>query len=88
MNQSRWQRVEELFHAALEREPSARDAFLTEACNGDSELRREIFPLRPRTSRSHASEYPSTSASHRPHRHSLTCIYQKYISCVSSKVNL
>jgi serine/threonine protein kinase len=45
MNQSRWQRVEELFHAALEREPSARDAFLTEACNGDSELRREIESL-------------------------------------------
>jgi len=45
MTQSRWQKVEELFHAALEREPSDRIAFLIEACNGDSELRREIESL-------------------------------------------
>jgi serine/threonine-protein kinase len=45
MDQSRWKKVEELFHAALEREPGDRDAFLNEACNGDSELRREIESL-------------------------------------------
>ena len=28
MDQERWRRVEELFHAALEREPEARQAFL------------------------------------------------------------
>jgi serine/threonine protein kinase len=42
MDQERWRRVEELFHAALERGPEARQAFLEVACGGDSDLRRQV----------------------------------------------
>ena len=42
MNQERWRRVEELFHAALERAPEARQAFLDGACSGDTDLRRQV----------------------------------------------
>jgi serine/threonine protein kinase/Tol biopolymer transport system component len=45
MNPERWQRVKEIFGAALEREPSGRVAFLEEACAGDVELRREVESL-------------------------------------------
>lgn len=41
----RWQQIEELFHAALERPAAARAAFLNEACAGDVALRREIESL-------------------------------------------
>ena len=40
-----WHRVEELFHAALERAPAERQAFLDGACGGDEELRREVLSL-------------------------------------------
>ena len=42
MDQERWRRVEELFHAALERQPEARQAFLDAACGGDTDLRRQV----------------------------------------------
>ncbi len=42
MEQERWRKVEELFHAALERTPEARQAFLDGACNGDTDLRRQV----------------------------------------------
>ena len=45
MSSPRWQRVEELFHAVLEREPGTRAAYLDEVCNGDSELRRDVESL-------------------------------------------
>ncbi|MBC8164291.1 MAG: hypothetical protein H7Y20_00290, partial [Bryobacteraceae bacterium] len=45
MNQVLWRRVEELFHAALERETEARPAFLDEACREDAELRSEVDAL-------------------------------------------
>jgi len=32
-----WSRVEELFHAALERAPAEREGFLREACGGTKE---------------------------------------------------
>ena len=41
----RWEQIERLYHAALEREPSARAAFLAEGCGGDEELRREVASL-------------------------------------------
>ena len=41
----RWQKIKELFHAALEREPNERRAFLDEACAGDKEIRREVESL-------------------------------------------
>jgi eukaryotic-like serine/threonine-protein kinase len=42
MDQQRWRRVEALFHAALERGPEARQAFLREACSEDAELLRQV----------------------------------------------
>ena len=45
MPPERWQQVERLHHAALERVPAQRGAFLAEACNSDSELRREVESL-------------------------------------------
>src|SRR6266478_6240982 len=42
MDQEHWQRVEGLFHAALERGPEARQAFLDVACGGDTDLRRQV----------------------------------------------
>jgi serine/threonine protein kinase/Tol biopolymer transport system component len=45
MNPERWQRIEELYHAALERAESQRPAFLEQACGGDEGLRREVESL-------------------------------------------
>jgi Tol biopolymer transport system component len=45
MASPRFQRIEELFHAAAELSPDGQGAFLAEACGGDSELRREIESL-------------------------------------------
>lgn len=42
MKPDRWRRVDELFEAALEREPERRAAFLDEVCGSDKELRREV----------------------------------------------
>jgi serine/threonine protein kinase/Tol biopolymer transport system component len=42
MNQDLWRKVEELFHAALERAPEGRQAFLDAACGGDTEQRRQV----------------------------------------------
>ena len=40
-----WQKVKELFHAAIEREPLKRPGFLIQACSGDEALRREVESL-------------------------------------------
>ena len=45
MDAERWRRINELFHAALERGPAARGAFLDEACAGDPGLRAEVASL-------------------------------------------
>jgi hypothetical protein len=45
MDQERRRRVTRLFHAALEREPEARQAFLDVAFGGDTDLRRQVEPL-------------------------------------------
>jgi serine/threonine-protein kinase len=50
----RWEQIERLYHAALEREPGAREAFLIEACAGDEDLLREVAGLL-------ASDVPSDS---------------------------
>ncbi|HEX3448360.1 MAG TPA: protein kinase, partial [Isosphaeraceae bacterium] len=42
MTREHWQRVEEIFHAALDRAPEVRRAFLDSACSGDSQLRRLV----------------------------------------------
>ena len=45
MNPDRWQRVKDLFSQACERPADQRGWFLTEACLGDEELRREVCSL-------------------------------------------
>lgn len=45
MTPERWQRVEEVFQATLDRPPADRAAFLNEACAGDDELERETNSL-------------------------------------------
>jgi Tol biopolymer transport system component len=40
-----WERVRELFQAAVEQPVATRDAFLSAECNGDEALRREVLSL-------------------------------------------
>jgi serine/threonine-protein kinase len=41
----RWRRIEDIFHAALERHGAERARFLDEGCAGDDDLRREVLSL-------------------------------------------
>ena len=43
--QERWERVEEVFHAALSQEPSRRDDFLSRTCAADPDLLAEVRSL-------------------------------------------
>src|SRR5262245_12022346 len=45
MDKQRWQQIETLYHAALERPPDERAAFLADACADDSGLLREVEAL-------------------------------------------
>ena len=45
MDPDRWERLNALFHQALERDPADRDAFLGEACAGDPALAAEVQGL-------------------------------------------
>jgi serine/threonine-protein kinase len=45
MNPDRWRQVADVYESALEREPTARAAFLADACHEDSDLRREVESL-------------------------------------------
>ena len=45
MESARWAQIEELFHQVVECDPNRRAALLDEACNSDSELRREVETL-------------------------------------------
>src|SRR5262245_55317564 len=45
MERDRWEQIERLYHAALERGTDAREAFLDEACAGDEALRSEVAGL-------------------------------------------
>ena len=45
MSDNRWQRIEEIFHKAAELAPTARAAFLNQACGGDASLREEVESL-------------------------------------------
>jgi len=49
MNPDRWQQVERIYHAALEKAAAERPAFLAEACRDDSDLRRQVEELIHRT---------------------------------------
>jgi serine/threonine protein kinase/tetratricopeptide (TPR) repeat protein len=41
----RWRRIEELYHAALERDEREREGFLSGACGGDEDLRHHVASL-------------------------------------------
>ncbi len=58
MNADRFRLVENLYHAAAEREPGQRSAFLAEACADDEELRREVESLLEQRERSAMLERP------------------------------
>jgi eukaryotic-like serine/threonine-protein kinase len=45
MEKHRWQRIEELYHSALELPADMRSTFLSEACVGDPDLLREVQDL-------------------------------------------
>jgi serine/threonine protein kinase len=42
MTPERWREITEIFHAARERDPARREAFVSEACRDDPSLRREV----------------------------------------------
>jgi serine/threonine protein kinase len=45
MNAERWKQIDELFDAALEIPNERREDFLSEKCNGDDDLKREVLSL-------------------------------------------
>ena len=45
MNSERWQRINDIFQAAIELRPDERPAFLLDRCAGDDSLRLEIQSL-------------------------------------------
>jgi len=45
MTPERWLQIDQLFHAALERDVEQRDAFLRDVCKDDESLRREVVSL-------------------------------------------
>jgi hypothetical protein len=45
MDPKRWQQIEQLYHAVLEREPGRRIEFLVQACQSDQQLRKEVESL-------------------------------------------
>src|SRR5262245_30934172 len=45
MTPERWEKIDRLFHAALEVEPDNRKAYLDQACAGDDALRQEVESL-------------------------------------------
>lgn len=51
MNQATWQKIEELFNAALELPPEKRSEFLKVSCPGDFEIKNEVKELLAETER-------------------------------------
>ena len=49
MNPELWQKIEGLYHAALERKPEQRGSFLQRECGSDESLYREVMSLLART---------------------------------------
>jgi serine/threonine-protein kinase len=45
MKPERWQRIEQIYNAALEQRPGEREAFLQQACAGNESLRAEVESL-------------------------------------------
>ena len=51
MPPERWRQIEDIFQAAIEREPALRPAFLEDACRGDEALRGQVEALLQQNSR-------------------------------------
>ena len=62
MDAERWRRINDLFHAALERDPGSRGAFIDEACAGDPALRTEVLELLQMHSGPGAIDRPAVEA--------------------------
>jgi len=62
MKPERWQQIEQLYHAALERRAEERAIFLAEVCGGDEALRREVAVLLAADAR--AEQFIETPPSH------------------------
>jgi eukaryotic-like serine/threonine-protein kinase len=45
MKPERWQKIKDIFQGALERAPEERSAFVSQACEGNEELRKEVESL-------------------------------------------
>src|SRR5215813_11786287 len=45
MNPDRWQKLDDLFHAALQHDSRDRKGFVAQSCDGDDELKRELESL-------------------------------------------
>jgi eukaryotic-like serine/threonine-protein kinase len=45
MTAARWQLIEQIYHAALDRPGEQRSQFLAQTCDGDAELRAEVESL-------------------------------------------
>ena len=61
-----WQRVKELFDAALERKPEDRSSFLSEFCGSDLSLRQEVESLLSAYARSDGLSQPAAPAPQEP----------------------
>jgi len=66
MTPTRWQEIERVYHAALERPLTERAAFLAESCAGDAELRREVESLLDQCGADAAQSLPYGSSPWRP----------------------
>jgi len=45
MTPERWQQVKQIFQSAIERPPSERDGFISQACADDPDLRSQVQSL-------------------------------------------
>src|SRR5262249_11358066 len=62
MEPERWQRIERLYHTALEQQPWRREGYLREACGSDQSLLREVESLLAQEE--HAEEFIQEPALH------------------------
>ena len=63
-NVDRLQHIENVFHQALQRHPSERDAFVRDACQGDSALHREVSSLLANHHDGGAESWAAAAAAH------------------------
>jgi serine/threonine protein kinase len=62
MKPGEWRQVEEIFQEALQRQPAERDAFVCDACHGDTELHREVSSLLTHYREGACESWPAAAA--------------------------